>query len=175
MLEQVRAQAEAAGVDADTAVAFFRDQITASKAVQRALFARWTAHPEEAPTTRPDLGVIRVRLDRLTTDLLAELRNTAELRDKPVTCSVRLAPAEVSGAVRERLDAPPPGAGHGDELRVPHRWNCQSRAAGAAAFVSPGMVRALMMPSTPWRKVSEISFGSKRQPAAIAPSRSITK
>lgn len=106
VLEQVRAQAEAAGVDADMAVAFFRDQITASKEVQRALFARWTAHPDKAPTTRPDLGVIRVRLDRLTTDLLAELRNTADLRDRPVTCSVQLALAEVSGAVRERLDVP---------------------------------------------------------------------
>ncbi|WP_235882285.1 gamma subclass chorismate mutase AroQ [Streptomyces apricus] len=70
VLEQVRTQAVATGVDPDAAVAFFRDQITASKVVQKGLFARWSAHPQEAPTTRPDLGLIRERLDRLTTALL---------------------------------------------------------------------------------------------------------
>jgi chorismate mutase len=104
VLAQVRMQAAAAGVDPDAAVAFFRDQITASKVVQRGLFARWTAHPEEAPTTRPDLGRIREQLDRLTTDLLQELKNTEELRDKPIACTVQLALAAGSGAVLERLD-----------------------------------------------------------------------
>jgi chorismate mutase len=104
VLEQVRQQAGAAGVDPDAAVAFFQDQITASKVVQRGLFARWTAHPEEAPTSRPDLGEIRVRLDHLTAQLLAELKNTEHLRDKPVACTVQLTLAGVTGAARERLD-----------------------------------------------------------------------
>ncbi|MDH6522686.1 chorismate mutase-like protein [Streptomyces sp. SAI-135] len=104
VLEQVRQQAEAVGVNSQAAVAIFRDQITASKEVQRGLFARWTAHPDEAPTTRPDLSEIRGRLDQLTTALLAELKDTESLRNKPVTCSVQLALAEVSGAALERLD-----------------------------------------------------------------------
>lgn len=105
VLEQVRTQAEAAGVNPDAAVVFFRDQITASKVVQRGLFTRWTAHPEEAPTTRPDLGQIRERLDELTTDLLQELKDTQQLRNRPLTCTVQLALAGGSGAVLEGLDA----------------------------------------------------------------------
>jgi chorismate mutase len=104
VLEQVRRQAGAAGVDAEAAVAIFRDQITASKQVQRGLFDRWTAHPDKAPTTRPDLGQIRTRLDQLTTDLLVELKNTEPLRGKPIDCSVQLTLAEVTGAAVERLD-----------------------------------------------------------------------
>lgn len=104
VLEQVRVQAEAAGVNSQAAVAIFRDQITASKQVQRGLFARWTAHPEVAPTTRPDLGQIRARLDQLTTALLAELKNTELLRGRPVGCSVQLTLAEVTGAALEHLD-----------------------------------------------------------------------
>jgi len=102
VLEQVREQAGAVGVDPDAAVVFFQDQITASKVVQKGLFARWTAHPEEAPTTRPDLGQIREQLNQLTTDLLHELKATEELRDKPVACTVQLALA--AGSVQERLD-----------------------------------------------------------------------
>ncbi|MFD6288465.1 chorismate mutase [Streptomyces sp. NPDC060205] len=105
VLEQVRVKAEALGVNPDAAVAFFQDQITASKIVQRGLFARWTAHPEEAPTTRPDLGPIRERLDQLTTELLRELKGTEQLRDKPVACAVQLSLAAGSGAALERLDA----------------------------------------------------------------------
>ena len=104
VLEQVRQQAEAAGVNPDAAAAFFRDQITASKVVQQGLFTRWTAHPEEAPTTRPDLGQIRQQLDQLTTALLQELKNTEQLRDKPIACAVQLALASGSGAALERLD-----------------------------------------------------------------------
>jgi chorismate mutase len=104
VLEQVRTQAGAAGLDPDAAAAFFQDQITASKAVQNGLFARWTAHPEEAPTTRPDLGPIREQLDQLTTALLQELKDTEALRERPIACMVQLALATGSGAVLERLD-----------------------------------------------------------------------
>ncbi|MFE5111359.1 chorismate mutase [Streptomyces sp. NPDC056663] len=104
VLEQVREQAAVVGVNPDAAVMFFRDQITASKVVQKGLFARWTAHPDEAPTSRPDLGQIREQLDQLTKDLLQELKSTEELRDKPVACTVQLALAAGSGAVLEQLD-----------------------------------------------------------------------
>lgn len=105
VLEQVRNQAGDLGLDPVSATAFFQDQITASKVVQKGLFARWAAHPQEAPTTRPDLGQIRTRLDQLTADLLRELKATVRLRDEPTTCTVQLAVAAGSGAVLERLDA----------------------------------------------------------------------
>ncbi|WP_367573479.1 chorismate mutase [Streptomyces griseoaurantiacus] len=104
VLEQVRTKAAALGLDPEDAAAFFQDQITAGKTAQKGLFARWTAHPEEAPTTRPDLAEIRERLDRLTTDLLDELKATEALRAKPVACTVQLALAGGSATVRERLD-----------------------------------------------------------------------
>ncbi|WP_435176331.1 chorismate mutase [Actinacidiphila sp. bgisy145] len=104
VLEQVRTRAEASGVDPETAVAFFQDQITASKVVQQGLFARWTAHPREAPTTPPDLGPTRERLDQLTTALLQELKDTEHLRDELVTCTVQLAVATGSGTALEGLD-----------------------------------------------------------------------
>ncbi|MGI5507855.1 gamma subclass chorismate mutase AroQ [Streptomyces sp. CA-106131] len=54
-LGEVRQQAITLGLDPDETVAFFQGQITASKIVQEGLFAEWTAHPNEAPTARPDL------------------------------------------------------------------------------------------------------------------------
>ncbi len=128
VLEGVREQAAAIGVNPDAAAVFFRDQITASKIVQKGLFARWTAHPEEAPTTRPDLGPIRERLDQLTTDLLQELKNTQELRDKPIACTVQLALAGGSGAVLERLDTL-----HRQALRTATHSVCSSSASGASS------------------------------------------
>ncbi|MGW4529037.1 chorismate mutase [Amycolatopsis sp. NPDC004378] len=105
VLNQVRAQAAAIGLDPDAAAAFFRDQITASKVVQRGLFARWTAHPDEAPTTRPDLGRIRTRLDRLTTDLLTRLASTVDIRAERIPCGAQLVLATGSAVVLDRLDA----------------------------------------------------------------------
>lgn len=104
VLDQVRRQAAALGLAPDSAVAFFRDQITASKMVQKGLFARWTAHPGEAPGIRPDLGQIRTRLDHLTTDLLRQLEATMPVRTQPVSCTVQLALATGSAVVLERLD-----------------------------------------------------------------------
>lgn len=105
VLEQVRAQADASGVDPDEAVRFFSDQITASKIVQQGLFDRWTSHPEEAPTTRPDLAEIREQLDRLTVALLDELERTQAVRGKPVSCAVQQSLANLTGAATEHLDA----------------------------------------------------------------------
>ncbi|SEQ93412.1 chorismate mutase [Lentzea albida] len=104
VLQQVRAQAVGAGVDPEAAAVFFRDQITASKVVQKGLFARWTAHPEEAPTTRPDLAQIRVRLDQLTTALLGQLKATEGVRAQHVPCTVQLVLATTSATVLQDLD-----------------------------------------------------------------------
>ncbi|WP_217998020.1 chorismate mutase [Nocardia paucivorans] len=105
VLDQVRVRADTLGLDPNAVTAFFRDQINASKVVQRGLFARWTAHPNEAPTTRPDLGRIRIQLDRLTTALLEQLDATVDARTEPVPCVAHLTLAAGSTVVAERLDA----------------------------------------------------------------------
>lgn len=57
------------GLDRELAIRFSRSQIYASKIVQSGLLARWQAHPEEAPSTAPDLRSIRERLDQLDEQL----------------------------------------------------------------------------------------------------------
>ncbi|MFI1094846.1 chorismate mutase [Streptomyces sp. NPDC020917] len=104
VLDQVRRQAGVLGLDPVSTTAFFQDQITASKVVQRGLLARWSAHPEEAPTTPPDLGQIRTRLDRLTVDMLRGLRGTVRVRDEPDPCTAHLAAVAGSGGASDRLD-----------------------------------------------------------------------
>ncbi len=79
--DSVSAQAPALGLDPADTVRFFRAQIEANKAVQRGLYARWTAHPSEAPTTRPDLATeVRPVIDRLNKELLSELAATRSVR-----------------------------------------------------------------------------------------------
>lgn len=83
VLDGVAARAVELGLDPEEAKRVFRDQIEASKLVQRGLHAYWTARPDQQPTERPDLGEIRPELDRLGEAILVELRDTDELRDDP--------------------------------------------------------------------------------------------
>ncbi|MER6734761.1 chorismate mutase [Streptomyces puniciscabiei] len=84
VLDSVAAQAEQLGADPDEVRLIFRDQIEANKTVQRALFQRWTEHPEQAPTTRPDLSVIRQEINRINTALVQAIADTAADREAPV-------------------------------------------------------------------------------------------
>jgi chorismate mutase len=68
------------GIDPAISVRVFTDQIEANKAVQYALYSRWSAHPDQAPTVRPDLARLRPILDRITDELLAQLKLTQALR-----------------------------------------------------------------------------------------------
>lgn len=104
-LDQVRQQAVDLGIDPTSTVQFFQDQISASKIVQRGLFRLWTAHPDLAPTTRPNLGTIRQELDRLTAQILDQLRSTQDIRVAGPLCRVRLASARLSGELTSHLDA----------------------------------------------------------------------
>lgn len=99
----IRREAAALGLDEQAAVAFFTDQITASKIVQQGLIRRWTASPESAPAVRPDLGTVRAELDRLTNRLLHQLR-AVELDGGP---------DRVAGPISNGLDPL-----HRDALRV---------------------------------------------------------
>lgn len=84
--DSVSAQAPALGLDPADAVRFFKAQVEANKVVQRGLYARWTAHPGEAPMTRPDLATeVRPEIDRLNSSLLAELAETRSLRSS-ISC-----------------------------------------------------------------------------------------
>jgi len=77
VLDAVAAQATRLGADPDAVRKVFRDQIEANKFVQRGLFQRWADHPDEAPTTRPDLSVVRVEINRINTELVQALAVTA--------------------------------------------------------------------------------------------------
>lgn len=64
VLDTVVAKSTQLSIDPVVAVAVFTDQIEASKAVQYGLYSWWSAHPGQAPLTRPDLGQVRPILDR---------------------------------------------------------------------------------------------------------------
>ncbi|MGW3958700.1 chorismate mutase [Amycolatopsis sp. NPDC005003] len=102
--DSVASRAPGLGLDPADAVRFFHAQIEANKLVQRGLYARWDAHPAEAPTTRPDLGQIRPVIDGLNTGLLTELAATVPARAAR-SCPVRqLVTADVVD-LRHRFDA----------------------------------------------------------------------
>ncbi|TXS40449.1 chorismate mutase [Streptomyces sp. uw30] len=104
ILDDVAARATGLGLDPEAVRAVFRDQIEANKLVQRGLYARWDAHPEERPTERPDLvKEVRPILDRITTELLTALKDTQRLRTSP-SCEPRLYVAGARSAYEHQLD-----------------------------------------------------------------------
>jgi chorismate mutase-like protein len=104
-LDAVRKSAVSLGISPDATVSFFQQQISASKVVQQGLFDFWTAHPDQAPTSRPDLGKIRVELDQLTTELLQQLVAQQPVLSDEFGCRIALRVADVTGAAFDHLDA----------------------------------------------------------------------
>ena len=104
LLADVEHRAQAADVDPAFARAFFQDQISASKQVQAALFARWqTSAPP--PGAVPDLAAsTRPQLDRLTQALIKALGRVAPLRSSD-DCPIRLAHAVTNWKALTRYDA----------------------------------------------------------------------
>lgn len=92
VLDAVVAKSTQLGIDPARTRAVFTDQIEANKAVQYGLYSQWRTHPGQAPTTRPELGQIRPILDRITDQLLADLKATQQLRADP-SCAGQLAGA----------------------------------------------------------------------------------
>ncbi|MER5389063.1 chorismate mutase [Saccharopolyspora sp. NPDC002686] len=103
VLDAVARKSAELGLDPAESKRIFRDQIEASKVVQHALHDYWAAHPDAAPTERPDLGQIRPIIDRLNDEILLELRDTEQLRDHP-SCNGRLAGAFNRTRTELRLD-----------------------------------------------------------------------
>jgi chorismate mutase-like protein len=92
------------GLDQELAIRFLRSQIYASKIVQSGLLARWQTHPEEAPSTAPDLQSIRERLDQLDEQLLEQLRCTQATHRLASLCR-RLHEVRIPVAAVHNLDA----------------------------------------------------------------------
>ncbi|OPF76941.1 chorismate mutase [Streptomyces antioxidans] len=83
VLEAVARQAEELGADPVATKAIFRDQIEASKVVQRGLYGRWDADPSQAPTERPDLGRVRLEINRINGELVRAIADSAAVRESP--------------------------------------------------------------------------------------------
>ncbi|MER5438097.1 chorismate mutase [Streptomyces sp. NPDC002790] len=102
ILDDVAKRSADLGIDPQFAQSVFRDQIEANKVVQRGLYARWDAHPEQRPTERPDLATeVRPQLDRITTQLLDALREVGPTRTSaacgPLLTAVALRDAHARG------------------------------------------------------------------------------
>lgn len=81
VLNGVAEQSSRLGINPAESTQFFRDQIEASKVVQRGLYQLWTAHPELRPTAKPDLTKkVRPELDQLTDDIMQQLKATTAAR-----------------------------------------------------------------------------------------------
>lgn len=104
VLDNVAAQAAQLGADPDEIRTIFRDQIEANKVVQRGLFQRWTDYPDEAPTTKPDLTVVRRQINQITSALVQALADTSENRDT-FACRPELALAAFQVHHENHLDA----------------------------------------------------------------------
>jgi chorismate mutase len=104
VLDLAASRAVELGIDPEATVRVFRDQIEASKIVQRGLFARWTAHPRQRPVRRPDLPTeVRPVIDELDAALLTQLRDTRAARAQP-SCLPRLLVAAAVVDRRHHLD-----------------------------------------------------------------------
>jgi chorismate mutase len=113
--------AQSLGVDPAESSAFFRDQIEASKVVQRGLYQYWTAHPERRPSGRPDLGnEVRPQLDQITKELLQQLLRTNQPRHDYSSCRGQLLAA--SATAGQTLDSL-----HQEALAVALRSVCAPR------------------------------------------------
>jgi len=104
VLDDVAAQAQQLGADPDEIRVIFRDQIEANKIVQRGLFQRWTDHPDQAPTTKPDLAVVRRQINQITSALVQALADTSTTR-ATVACRPELALAAFQIHHEDHLDA----------------------------------------------------------------------
>ncbi|MFI0822395.1 chorismate mutase [Streptomyces sp. NPDC021098] len=103
VLEAVAEQAREVGGDPEATSRIFRDQIEASKVVQRGLYRRWQADPSSAPTERPDLGKVRLEINRINGELVRAIADAADARTAP-SCQGRLLAGALATGHEKRLD-----------------------------------------------------------------------
>jgi len=104
VIDEAATQARQLGTDPAEVVRFFQDQIAASKDVQRGLFRLWDAEPSKAPTSRPDLSQIRIKLNRIDSELVQAIADTGTVRSSSA-CESRLTAAYMRTGHALRLDA----------------------------------------------------------------------
>jgi chorismate mutase len=105
VLDQVTTLSTGMGLDPAAGMRFFRDQIDASKVVQHGLYALWTTRPKLRPADRPDLTTeVRPQLDKITTEVLEQLKATADIRGANRACDIQLSGAVTSAAQHRHLD-----------------------------------------------------------------------
>ena len=104
VLDDAGRRAIGLGLDPAEVKRVFRDQIEASKLVQRGWHHHWTVHPEDQPQNPPDLGRTRPEIDRLNGEILAQLRGTEAVRTAP-SCDGRVHGAYWRVRVEQHLDA----------------------------------------------------------------------
>lgn len=116
-LDAVAAESPGLGINPAESTQFFRDQIAASKVVQRGLYQLWTAHPELRPTTKPDLTkTVRPELDALTTEIMSQLKVTTAARHSGQCAAQSAAAVTDAGKPLDQL--------HRDALAVATRSVC---------------------------------------------------
>ncbi|CAD5997411.1 gamma subclass chorismate mutase AroQ [Agreia sp. COWG] len=83
VVDEAVALAKKDGVDPALVERVVRDQIAASKVVQRGLISGWKHNPASAPKTAPDLTAIRPQLDSIDTALVAAIGNASAVANDP--------------------------------------------------------------------------------------------
>ncbi|MGY5128419.1 chorismate mutase [Streptomyces nigrescens] len=109
VLRGVADQARELGADPAVTVRIFRDQIEASKIVQRGLHRAWDADPGRAPTERPDLGEVRKEINRINGELVRAIAGSPNARSAPY-CAPLLTAAAVQVRHERQLDGLHTGA-----------------------------------------------------------------
>ncbi|MFD9817005.1 chorismate mutase [Streptomyces sp. NPDC059080] len=104
VLDAAAAQARRLGADPEVTRRIFRDQIEASKSVQRGLYRAWEADPARAPQERPDLAKVRTEINRVNDSLVRAVAASPHARSAPY-CPVVLGVAADRVRHEERLDA----------------------------------------------------------------------
>jgi chorismate mutase len=134
VLDQVTTLSTGMGLDPAAGTRFFRDQIDASKIVQHGLYALWTTHPKLRPADRPDLTTeVRPQLDKITTEVLEQLKATAGVRGANRACDLQLSGAAISAVRHRHLDRL-----HRDALNVALRSVCTAPSQPANGTGRPG-------------------------------------
>jgi chorismate mutase len=103
VLDSVSQLAEDRGLDPVYVRAVFRDQIEASKTVQRGLFELWSAPGQTPPSGSPDLGPVRTAINALNIAIVDELAAQRHVLAGGL-CPPTLAVATISTIAAEALD-----------------------------------------------------------------------
>lgn len=106
VLSMAAEKASVAGIPRNFALRFFSDQIEANKMVQSTLIGTWRHEHRPVSTSHVDLNAdIRPTLDRLQTEMIAQLLANATARRDP-SCSRLLADAIEAQARRKTMTGP---------------------------------------------------------------------